>query len=406
MSDVVSILPPNASDFERNMEQTTARIGAVPVPLRDLWNPQTIPESLLPWLAWSVDVPFWDKNDSLKNKRAIVAASFDLHRRRGTLSCFTDMARWAGAELIRAITPPAKTFCAATTTQGERNQFLSRMPQLRMFQFRNQSTKQGAMNWKDFPVAASGRGMFPVQSTAGARLGVTAFIHADGVDTPLTTVERSSQNELKTGVSTQEVRQHASIGHGTVAGGFIHWLVKSTAASRLYTLRLLTPYIDRIETLHKRTVAPSMRAVDVHYDTVAQQGKRAGIFIGGSFMRTAFRKTHAGDRLYKRVYMFDPSKTLASRGMSTHLGGTRLSMRPHNAEIDVRINGVHSIRATGRFVSGFMLTAPRELYNETMAALGFARRASDRVLVQTAPRKIARTKTTILSGAMVAGQWI
>jgi len=402
MSDVVSMLPPNATDIERNIEQATARIGSVPVPIHTLRNDQTIAANLLPWLAWSRDVPFWDKSASDKNKRGIVKASLDLHRRRGTISCFRDMARWAGAELIHTITPPNKTFCAKSTTQVERNAFLDRMPQLRFFSFRNQGKKQGAMNWQDFPTGS----MFPVQSTAAARLGVNAFIHADGIDTPLTTIDRSTQTEKRDAITTQEVREHSTKGNATFTGGFINWLVTSTAKARFYTLRLATPYIDRIETLHKTTIAPSMQPVDVHYDAVAENGTRAGLFSGGSFLRQFFQHTHAGDRLYKRLYLFDKAKTLEPHGMTTHLGGVRLGMLPHRAELTVRINGKQSIRAVGRFVSGFLHKGSRIPYHNMIDALRFAQRLSDRVLIDTSPLHIAIARSTFSSGNLVAGQFV
>ena len=54
MSDQPSLLPPNASALERKLEQATLRLGTLPVPLRELWNPDTCPAHLLPWLAWTV----------------------------------------------------------------------------------------------------------------------------------------------------------------------------------------------------------------------------------------------------------------------------------------------------------------------------------------------------------------
>jgi len=401
MSDVVSILPPNATSLERNIEQVTAQIGAVPVPIKTLHNDAAIASNLLPWLAWARDVPFWDKTADDKNKRAIVKASLDLHRRRGTLSCFRDMARWGGATIVKTITPPAKTFCAASTTKVERNAFLERMPQLRFFSFRNKGKKQGAMTHRDFPTS----GMFPVQSTAAARLGVNAFIHADGVDTPLTTIDRSTQTEKRNGITTQEVRQHSSKGSATFAGGFINWLVQSTAKARYYTLRLATPYIDYIETLHKTTITPSMQPVNVLYDAVSEPGTRTGMFMGGSFVRQFFQHSYAGDRLYKRLYLFDKTKTLEPRGISTHLGGTRLSMRPHNAEINIRITGTQSIRTAGSFIAGYFQKRNRVPYYHALDALKFAQRLSDRVLIQTATRRIAHARSTTLAGNIVAGQW-
>lgn len=51
-----SLLPRNASDLERQAAQALAQIQRVPIPLRQLWNPNTCPAELLPYLAWSLSV--------------------------------------------------------------------------------------------------------------------------------------------------------------------------------------------------------------------------------------------------------------------------------------------------------------------------------------------------------------
>jgi phage tail P2-like protein len=81
---VTSLLPPNASKLERALEAVTARIGDVPVPFAPLWDPATCPIDILPWLAWSLSIDFWDPDWPEATKRAQVAASIATHRRKGT----------------------------------------------------------------------------------------------------------------------------------------------------------------------------------------------------------------------------------------------------------------------------------------------------------------------------------
>jgi phage tail P2-like protein len=83
MSD--SLLPPNATTLERALEAATLRIDAIPVPLRTLWNPDAIPAALLPWLAWGLSVDNWDPTWTEARKRAVVAASIDVHQHKGTV---------------------------------------------------------------------------------------------------------------------------------------------------------------------------------------------------------------------------------------------------------------------------------------------------------------------------------
>lgn len=80
----MTLLPPNSTALESALEATMARISDVPVPLRTLWNPQTCPAELLPWLAWGVSVDFWDAGWSEAAKRAAIASAIEQQRRKGT----------------------------------------------------------------------------------------------------------------------------------------------------------------------------------------------------------------------------------------------------------------------------------------------------------------------------------
>lgn len=81
-----SLLPISASPFERNAAQACAGIDDIPVPLRDLWNPDTCPVRLLPYLAWARSVDRWDESWSEATKRAVVRDSFFVHQRKGTVA--------------------------------------------------------------------------------------------------------------------------------------------------------------------------------------------------------------------------------------------------------------------------------------------------------------------------------
>lgn len=81
-----SLLPPNATPLERAMESIlNERIGAVPVPLRDLWNSESCPSALLPYLAWACSVDVWDNDWEDATKRRVIASSFIVHRQKGTV---------------------------------------------------------------------------------------------------------------------------------------------------------------------------------------------------------------------------------------------------------------------------------------------------------------------------------
>lgn len=81
-----SLLPPGSSALERRLAETCGDISTVPVPLRELWNPDTCPEHLLPWLAWSFSVDRWDEAWPEAVKRQVVRDAYFIHRQKGTIA--------------------------------------------------------------------------------------------------------------------------------------------------------------------------------------------------------------------------------------------------------------------------------------------------------------------------------
>lgn len=81
---MTSLLPPNATKTELAIEAATARAGDLPTPLRDLWDPDTCPEALLPFLAWALSVDQWDPSWPVAQKREAIRASVSAHRIKGT----------------------------------------------------------------------------------------------------------------------------------------------------------------------------------------------------------------------------------------------------------------------------------------------------------------------------------
>ncbi|OHU87818.1 MULTISPECIES: phage tail protein I [Pseudoalteromonas] len=54
-----------------------------------LWSPETCPEPLLPWLAWSQGVEQWDEQWSDNTKRQVISQSYEQHKYLGTRFAIT-----------------------------------------------------------------------------------------------------------------------------------------------------------------------------------------------------------------------------------------------------------------------------------------------------------------------------
>lgn len=81
----LSLLPPNASELERLAAEALAQIERVPVPLRQLWNPDTCPVELLPYLAWAFSVDRWSSAWPERAKRNAIKAAYFIHAHKGTI---------------------------------------------------------------------------------------------------------------------------------------------------------------------------------------------------------------------------------------------------------------------------------------------------------------------------------
>lgn len=79
------LLPGNATELERNAAEALAQIERVPVPLRDLWNPDTCPVELLPYLAWAFSVDRWSPAWPEIAKRAAISSAYFIHAHKGTI---------------------------------------------------------------------------------------------------------------------------------------------------------------------------------------------------------------------------------------------------------------------------------------------------------------------------------
>ncbi|MGR3897112.1 phage tail protein I [Pseudomonas sp. 1176_21] len=81
----MSLLPSNATALERQAALALAQLQRVPIPLRDLVNPDRCPVPLLPYLAWAFSVDRWDSRWPETAKRAAIRSSFFIHSRKGTI---------------------------------------------------------------------------------------------------------------------------------------------------------------------------------------------------------------------------------------------------------------------------------------------------------------------------------
>ncbi|WP_095143474.1 phage tail protein I [Pseudomonas sp. Irchel s3b6] len=78
-----SLLPLNSTPLELALE--AANYEDTLIPLRSLYNADTCPEHLLPYLAWAWSVDRWNNTWSPEAKRSAIRSAYDVHARKGTI---------------------------------------------------------------------------------------------------------------------------------------------------------------------------------------------------------------------------------------------------------------------------------------------------------------------------------
>lgn len=83
---VKELLPKNATPLERCItEVMLERIDEMPMLIATLWDNETCPAELLPFLAWAVSVDVWDEAWEESVKRRVIGAAPKVHRMKASL---------------------------------------------------------------------------------------------------------------------------------------------------------------------------------------------------------------------------------------------------------------------------------------------------------------------------------
>lgn len=168
-----SLLPPNATVLEKALEDALGKpIEAIVAPLRELYQPEVIPEDFLPWLAWAVSTDVWDPDWPAEQKRALIAEMLELHRIKGTKAGIAGYLRAVGAELVDTLTPMDRPWALPDRAEAVTEAWKASLRQLRVYtrkierdalpveHFADHAYADHAYAWPDTPETVHGRRSF------------------------------------------------------------------------------------------------------------------------------------------------------------------------------------------------------------------------------------------------------
>ena len=417
MNSTATILPVlSTTALEETHDRTVAHRIDLPVPLRELFRPDEIPAELLPWLAWALSTDLWDDTWPIEKKRYVVRQWFNLHRFKGTLHGIDEHIHLAGGELKRAIVPPAKTFLMPSLTRDEREAFLARFPQLRIYPYvtRDQA-KFGAVSGggtRGFGLAKTFLGsgpdsenvrsaLWPTDWKTFGRYRRTAKLYEprDGSLTDLT--YRTIKRTTVTGVATEceeivlPARESTQIfpGSGPKARLFFG---SGSVAERTVCMEVQRYYEHAIGQPQYHAVLPSLDPISIRPKHVAEQGAAAkgSIFPGeghsGQFLNAVhLPKSTAWQRLYDTIWLHDKSRLPDERPRTMHLGNIRLGMPAYHAEMTVAIRKTSTKRAVtvGRHATGFLVPYDPAPLEKSRLAIRGSKAKRDKILMKTRTRQ-------------------
>ncbi len=396
-----SLLPQNRTALEASIADAIDTTAHDERTISMLYRPHGVEIRLLPWLAWSVDVLAWPRSANETTRRRLASGSWRLHRLQGTLAGFREIAEVFGGEIVGAITPPAKLYAAPALTREERNAFVARYPQLRLYRHRTVGSRVG-LHCGD----TLGR-WSPVQSDALLRLTPRAYLWRDGVETELAAIERTTTRVTRQAETVTEVRAPGRAAGRSFCAAHPRHLVVSDAARRIYRVRLTEAYRDSAETLRRTVVQPAehnLAPVSVHFDAVATPGVERGLFAARP-LNGCLQRSTARDRMFQRLYLFDPEIEVIRRTATLHCDAGRLGMPAHHAELAVRVPGTASRQAAGRYCRGYLVATNKAALGDCLAAMRDVMRASDRIGIDTTLSRPARAGESVFSGGLTAGDW-
>lgn len=397
------LLPPNRTPLESAVVQALHSADHPEQTIGSLYRSigdNAVSSELLPWLAWSQDVLAWPRNAPQTLRRQLTASSWRMHRQMGTLAGLREIAAVFGAQVSRVITPPAKAYAGQSLSTVERNAFVSKYPQLRIYPQRSGGQRIGAMLEHCF----AGRAAYPVQTTAAMRLAPQAYLLREGIETPLQAIERELLSTERASQSVTEIRKPGRAGAVGFCGRTVRWLVASDAAGRIYRMRSTAPYREGLEVLRRVAVQPGLEPMDVRHDWIAERGMAKGVFAG-RHTGGHLRRSTARDRIYKRLWLFDPSVDVARRGAMSFAGAARLGMPAHHAQLCMSIPGRTHPRVARLYVRGFLSTSDQSNYHEALASMRDVARASDRIAIDTAFTRPLAAGESVRAGSATAGDW-
>ena len=406
------LLPPNGTAFERTVSQALVPEARGLAVIDKAQRPFDIPEHILPYLAWSWDIPpVWPKFDN--QRRALVAESLTLHKTRGTAYCLKRLAKLAGAEIVHLHTPPGKLFAGKSLSADERTAFAAVHPEIRWYPYQKMGYRVGLFTGDCLHNA------FCVRSDAMQRLADRVELHD-----PLSGMIKVLDHQMIARAAVERLQPDAvtvrlpSTAKGLFVGkSLTGFIVNHNAAARYYTLDLSLPVASTFNQYASLSLSPGLSPLTGAYEPIRTAGSAQNrLFTTRSLgSKTAFVghcavASSAGLRFGRALRLFDPIRVrLQPRNATVFAGAVRLT-RTHHHNAYAHIDLTHT---TDKFKAFTGVMGKRYLQVSTAfqritnvrQLLAWGLKAADRLWLRTDSYQMITASQILPAGTATAGEY-
>lgn len=359
-----TLLPDHATPFLRAME----RVGAKRIDLRarnivDSFDPWACPAEFLPWLAQTRGLDLWYDDWSETTKRRAIAGAPQLQRMKGTLDGLRRYLALVDAEITYTRLPADQAY-AGGMTPAQKAEWLSRLPQLRIYPFRATLQIEGAA--ADQAVAGDEDHLwdFVTLDPALGRIQEQVFLWRAGDEAPLTVLEAETAPWAIGGALTRFAALMPLEATGDYLDGTAHagdqaapGAVAAREPVEIARLRVKVEKTGQMQPIEARA-----RTVSAPFELVAQpyEGDPAAPFADHAALARdliCLIADVAPDHVYRRTYLADPEIAVPEFSDGSLMSDVIANLTPVTGLIGIRISrpdpGHHLIN-TGLVADGYL----------------------------------------------------
>jgi phage tail P2-like protein len=426
--------------------------------IKDQWDPYAISYHNLPFLAFAMGVNLWEADWDESFRRWWVANQWTLQSMRGSLWGITQFVQAVGGKVRHAIVPPAKFFPGKSYTDAEKQAYVARFPQLRLYPYVARIQLPYLCFCSKFIVGVPpdaervfnkngcfigpSQKFYPTSSDAGGRYTRSAVLYdpKTGVETPLTFREITTVGLDGKTQTVQEIVTPSRSSTRYYVGQENHWPLPADHPPRPAQNKhsIFLGAYDQVASRIIKIVVPSDPTISyakatyqtisfgdeslvslypdevskTHYwpkNSLANGAPKGNIYLRGFTSKSYLTLSRAWQYRYEVWYVFDPTRVPDYRKASVYMGHAQFGQHKYTAKIKIDVG--EKWRPwwfpQHRYLRGFWHPSDLRRINAVRRAVTASMAVRDTVGIDTLIKRVINTNDSLpVNGKFTVGEFI